>query len=111
MSINDQNNQLMEEAILQSNPSLKDESSDNSSETLSLDNPTPEIIETHSGEIYNNFNPKPIVNEEDMEIEPKPDSLLNEFGEVDLPKVINKVRDFVRSLDEVSNLIETTELD
>ena len=39
------------------------------------------------------------------------DSLLNEFGEVNLPKVINKVRDFVNSLSDVSNLIETSEVD
>lgn len=39
------------------------------------------------------------------------DSLLNEFGEVNLPKVINKVRDFVNSLSEVSSLIETSEVD
>ena len=39
------------------------------------------------------------------------DSLLNEYGEVNLPKVINRVRDFVNSLDEVSNLIETAEVD
>lgn len=39
------------------------------------------------------------------------DSLLNEYGEVNLPKVINKVRDFITGLDEVSNLITTSELD
>ena len=39
------------------------------------------------------------------------DSLLNEYGEVNLPKVINKVRDFVSSLDQVSSLIETSEVD
>ncbi len=39
------------------------------------------------------------------------DSLLEEDGSVNLPNVINKVRDFISSLDEVSNLITTTELD
>ena len=39
------------------------------------------------------------------------DSLLNEYGEVNLPKVINKVRDFIIGLDEVTDLIETSEVD
>lgn len=39
------------------------------------------------------------------------DSLLEEDGSVNLPNVINKVRDFISSLDEVSSLITTTELD
>ena len=39
------------------------------------------------------------------------DSLIEEDGSVNLPNVINKVRDFISSLDEVSNLITTTELD
>lgn len=38
-------------------------------------------------------------------------SLLEEDGSVNLPNVINKVRDFINSLDEVSNLITTSELD
>ena len=38
-------------------------------------------------------------------------SLLEEDGSVNLPNVINKVRDFINSLDEVSDLITTSELD
>lgn len=50
--------------------------------------------------------------EEDIVEEPvNEDSLLNEYGEVNLPKVINKVRDFITGLDEVSSLITTSELD
>ncbi len=39
------------------------------------------------------------------------DSLLEEDGSVNLPNVINKVRDFINSLNEVSDLITTSELD
>ena len=39
------------------------------------------------------------------------DSLLEKDGSVNLPNVINKVRDFINSLDEVSDLITTSELD
>lgn len=39
------------------------------------------------------------------------DSLLEEDDSVNLPNVINKVRDFINSLDEVSDLITTSELD
>ena len=59
------------------------------------------------------YNPQINNNDYDDDEEDKPDSesLLNEFGEVNLPKVINKVRTFVESLDEVSSLISTSELD
>ena len=60
------------------------------------------------------FNPYKFSEEsvdEVKEEENDKDSLLNEFGEVNLPKVINKVRDFVNSLSDVSNLIETSEVD
>lgn len=60
------------------------------------------------------FNPYKLSEETVTEVkeeEPNEDSLLNEFGEVNLPKVINKVRDFVNSLSEVSSLIETSEVD
>lgn len=60
------------------------------------------------------FNPYKLSEETVTEVkeeEPSEDSLLNEFGEVNLPKVINKVRDFVNSLSEVSSLIETSEVD
>lgn len=60
------------------------------------------------------FNPYKLSEETVTEVKeekPSEDSLLNEFGEVNLPKVINKVRDFVNSLSEVSSLIETSEVD
>lgn len=60
------------------------------------------------------FNPYKFPEETVTEVKeekPSEDSLLNEFGEVNLPKVINKVRDFVNSLSEVSSLIETSEVD
>ncbi len=51
------------------------------------------------------------IEEEVVEEPVNEDSLLNEYGEVNLPKVINKVRDFITGLDEVSSLITTSELD
>ncbi len=59
------------------------------------------------------FNPYKFPDEKEEVEEEKTDedSLLNEYGEVNLPKVINKVRDFVSSLDQVSSLIETSEVD
>ena len=59
------------------------------------------------------FNPYKFPEEQEEVVEEKPDedSLLNEYGEVNLPKVINKVRDFVSGLSEVSSLIETSEVD
>ena len=59
------------------------------------------------------FNPYKFHEEQEEVNEEKPDedSLLNEYGEVNLPKVINKVRDFVSGLSEVSSLIETSEVD
>lgn len=61
------------------------------------------------------FNPYKFPDEDEI-IERKEDivendSLLNEYGEVNLPKVINKVRDFINGLSEVSELIETSEVD
>jgi len=56
--------------------------------------------------------PNTIQYEEPEEVETvDKDSLLEEDGSVNLPNVINKVRDFINSLDEVSNLITTSELD
>ena len=59
------------------------------------------------------FNPYkfPEEKKEVKEEKPDEDSLLNEYGEVNLPKVINKVRDFISGLSEVSSLIETSEVD
>ena len=76
--------------------------------TTTYDQPSEPI---KSNEPY--FNPYKFPDEQDDIKEEKVDenSLLNEYGEVDLPKVINKVRDFVSSLDQVSNLIETSEVD
>ena len=61
--------------------------------------------------IFNPYKFSEEIVDEVKEEENDKDSLLNEFGEVNLPKVINKVRDFVNSLSEVSNLIETSEVD
>lgn len=57
--------------------------------------------------------PNTIQYEEEVEKVEKVDknSLLEEDGSVNLPNVINKVRDFINSLDEVSDLITTSELD
>ncbi len=56
--------------------------------------------------------PNTIQYEEPEEVETvDKDSLLEEDGSVNLPNVINKVRDFINSLDEVSDLITTSELD
>ena len=61
--------------------------------------------------IFNPYKFSEEIVDEVKEEEHDKDSLLNEFGEVNLPKVINKVRDFVNSLSDVSNLIETSEVD
>lgn len=56
--------------------------------------------------------PNTIQYEEPEEVETvDKDSLLEEDGSVNLPNVINKVRDFINSLDEVRDLITTSELD
>lgn len=70
-----------------------------------------EESESTIGNTY--FNPYKFPEEQEEVEEEKPDedSLLNEYGEVNLPKVINKVRDFVSSLSEVSSMIETSEVD
>ena len=39
------------------------------------------------------------------------EELMNEFGEIQLPKVINKTREFVNNLGSASTLIEVTEVD
>ena len=36
---------------------------------------------------------------------------MNEFGEIQLPKVINKTREFVNNLGSASTLIEVSEVD
>lgn len=88
----------------------------NSSEDFEKES-TPENLvkneesESTIGNTY--FNPYKFPEEQEEVEEEKPDedSLLNEYGEVNLPKVINKVRDFVSSLSEVSSMIETSEVD
>lgn len=88
----------------------------NSSEDFEKES-TPENLvkneesESTIGNTY--FNPYKFSEEQEEVEEEKPDedSLLNEYGEVNLPKVINKVRDFVSSLSEVSSMIETSEVD
>lgn len=62
-------------------------------------------------EYFNPYKLSDVDVPETKEEEVDENSLLNEFGEVNLPKVINKVRDFVNSLSEVSSLIETSEVD
>ncbi|NLC48484.1 MAG: ParB/RepB/Spo0J family partition protein [Tenericutes bacterium] len=89
---------IIEENIQQSSEEKEDVKEDALFEK-EMDSPTPNT---------NNFE---FTEEEEYEEEVDPDSLLNEFGEVNLPRVINKVRSFVESLDEVSNLISTSELD
>lgn len=85
-------------------------SSYNNTSNVISSNETNNSIQNQTSNEY--FNPYKFP-EEDEVIEEKvsEDSLLNEYGEVNLPKVINKVRDFVSSLDQVSSLIETSEVD
>lgn len=54
---------------------------------------------------------KPIFEKKEETIINDNENLIFETGEVNLPQVINKVRKFVSSLDEVSRLIETSEMD
>jgi ParB family transcriptional regulator, chromosome partitioning protein len=54
---------------------------------------------------------KPVFEKKEEPIIEENDSLISEDGEVNLPKVIGRVRKFVSSLDEVSRLIETSEMD
>ena len=65
-------------------------------------------------ELMEYYNIKPLNTVFEKKEEPMiedSDSLISEDGEVNLPKVIGKVRKFVSSLDEVSRLIETSEMD
>lgn len=75
-------------------------------------NPTNNIQNNSVNNIIVNT-PNTIQYEEELEKVEKVDknSLLEEDGSVNLPNVINKVRDFINSLDEVSDLITTSELD
>ena len=75
-------------------------------------NPTNNIQNNSVNNISVNT-PNTIQYEEEVEEVEKIDknSLLEEDGSVNLPNVINKVRDFINSLDEVSDLITTSELD
>ena len=75
-------------------------------------NPTNNIQNNSVNNISVNT-PNTIQYEEEVEEIEKVDknSLLEEDGSVNLPNVINKVRDFINSLDEVSDLITTSELD
>ena len=78
-----------------------------------VNNTSNEIVNTNETNSDTYFNPYKFP-EEKVEVKEETvndDSLLNEYGEVNLPKVINKVRDFVNGLSEVSNLIETSEVD
>lgn len=80
--------------------------------STSVANPTNNIQNNSVNNISVNT-PNTIQYEEEVEKVEKVDknSLLEEDGSVNLPNVINKVRDFINSLDEVSDLITTSELD
>lgn len=80
--------------------------------STSVVNPTNNIQNNSVNNISVNT-PNTIQYEEEPEEVEKIDknSLLEEDGSVNLPNVINKVRDFINSLDEVSDLIITSELD
>ena len=82
----------------------------NNTSNVITSNETDNSIQNQTSNEY--FNPYKFPEEEEvLEEKVDEDSLLNEYGEVNLPKVINKVRDFVSSLDQVSSLIETSEVD
>ncbi len=76
-----------------------------------------EAIELTPSQSINQFEVKeleeenPVFEKKKETIIEETDSLISEDGEVNLPKVIGKVRKFVSSLDEVSRLIETSEMD
>lgn len=80
--------------------------------STSVVNPTNNIQNNSVNNVGVNT-PNTIQYEEEPEEVEKIDknSLLEEDGSVNLPNVINKVRDFINSLDEVSDLITTSELD
>ncbi len=80
--------------------------------SISVVNPTNNIQNNSVNNVGVNT-PNTIQYEEEPEEVEKIDknSLLEEDGSVNLPNVINKVRDFINSLDEVSDLITTSELD
>ena len=105
-------NEMASNANMMSNSTVNPASPQNVSNEVN--NTSNEIINTNeanNNETY--FNPYKFP-EEKVEVKEETvndDSLLNEYGEVNLPKVINKVRDFVNGLSEVSNLIETSEVD
>lgn len=89
---------------------------DNSQELTPIVAETTEVLPENPIEPANTVTETVPVNYEEStdEIEEENfdrDSLIEEDGSVNLPNVINKVRDFISSLDEVSNLITTTELD
>lgn len=80
--------------------------------STSVVNPTNNIQNNSVNNVSVNT-PNTVQYEEELEEVEKidKDSLLEEDGSVNLPNVINKVRDFINSLDEVSDLITTSELD
>lgn len=91
-------------------PAVEESSVPNTS--ISVVNPTNNIQNNSVNNVSVNT-PNTIQYEEEPEEVEKIDknSLLEEDGSVNLPNVINKVRDFINSLDEVSDLITTSELD
>lgn len=80
--------------------------------STSVVNPTNNIQNSSVNNVSVNT-PNTIQYEEEPEEVEKidKDSLLEEDGSVNLPNIINKVRDFINSLNEVSDLITTSELD
>lgn len=80
--------------------------------STSVVNPTNNIQNNSVNNVSVNTSNTIQYEEEPEEVEKiDKDSLLEEDGSVNLPNVINKVRDFINSLDEVSDLITTSELD
>lgn len=84
----------------------KQEPKENPIETIEFD----EVKERNQFDIKE-LEEKPIFEKKETTLIEDTDNLISETGEVNLPKVINKVRKFVSSLDEVSRLIETSEMD
>jgi len=72
----------------------------------------PTVSDLNVDEEYNQID-KIEVEEEEIDENKKAidEELMNEFGEIQLPKVINKTREFVNNLGSASTLIEVSEVD
>lgn len=71
----------------------------------------PDVNNLNTDEDFNTISKIDIDEEEKEEKNPIDEELLNEFGEVNLPKLINKTRDFASGLGTASALIDITEVD